>query len=533
MSHLPVLIVGAGPSGLMMACALARHNISFRIIDKKSEPTKGSNATWIQTRTLEILEIMGMVDGFLKRGHICEGINFYAQGEHLFTFPLKQVDSNYPFILMLPQRETEHLLQNKLEKSHIEVERATELIDIQKIRDGVHSTVRRSNGELEEIKSDWVIACDGANSVVRQKCHLAFSGEDLSEQFMVADAKMSSYLPTNEIHIFFDKGTVFPEKGTLFSAFPWGENNYRLSANLYLSHPRITFTAQEVKEVVADRTYGNYIVESVNWITPFWIHGRMVNELCSDRIFLVGDAAHIHSPVGGQGMNTGLQDAFNLAWKLALVIQGKAQPLLLDTYSIERSPVIKNIVEKTEFFTKKMLFDQTFLGQLKKWGHLIAEEPPLLKKASNELTQVSLSYEKSPIIDYQMELNKEAPLPGERAPNVIMGDKMALYHYFSVTAHTILIFIPSEAEGHDLKAIHPFKKQIEERFPGLLNVITICKENIVGIEGGIVDKSGKIYEHYHVAGWAVYIIRPDNYIAYYSEKITPLQIEHFFNHYLI
>lgn len=153
MSHLPVLIVGAGPTGLMMACELARYGIDFRIIDKKIEPTQGSNATWIQARTLEIFDAIGIGESFLKIGHKCEAINFYAHGKALANIPLTQINSTYPFILMLPQSETERLLNEKLEKSKMRVERSVELINIKQTEKGVISTIRLANGEQHTITS--------------------------------------------------------------------------------------------------------------------------------------------------------------------------------------------------------------------------------------------------------------------------------------------------------------------------------------------------------------------------------------------
>jgi 2-polyprenyl-6-methoxyphenol hydroxylase-like FAD-dependent oxidoreductase len=221
--------------------------------------------------------------------------------------------------------------------------------------------------------------------------------------------------------MYFDKGTIFPDKGTLFSAFPWGSNQYRLSANLYLGHSRQTFTEIEVKEVVAERTYGNYVVDAVSWISPFWIHTKVVDHMRQGSIFLAGDAAAIQSPVGGQGMNTGLQDAHNLAWKLALVINTKSNPSLLDTYQSERYPIVSEIVNQTEFFTQMMLFDKSFYSKLHKFSQKIVDDSALSKKIGTQLTQLSIQYKDSPVIDYQEEVSANAPRPGERAPNVIMN----------------------------------------------------------------------------------------------------------------
>jgi len=532
MSHLPVLIVGAGPTGLMMACELERHGIPFRIIDKKKEPTQSSNATWIQTRTLEIFDAIGIVDRFLKIGHQCEAINFYAKGKALAKIPLSQIDSTYPFILMLPQSETERLLNEKLKESKIRVERSLELVDIKQINNGVISIIKLPNGGTENITSDWIIACDGANSTVREKCQISFPGEDLPEQFMVADAKMSSFLPTNEIHAFFDKGTIFPEKGTLFSAFPWGSKEYRLSANLYLESPRQIFTEQEVREIVAERTYGNYIVDTVSWISPFWIHSKIVDQMQQGSIFLAGDAAHIHSPAGGQGMNTGIQDAFNLAWKLALVIKQKAKISLLNSYQEERFPIVKNIVNKTDFYTNMVLFDKSFSNKLKKFSHELSEHPHLSNKMGEQLTQIDIHYKKSPVINYEEKPNAKSPQQGERAPDVMINDSKKLYEYMSNSLHNILLFTGNNQEEHDLDKIKKLQHLIENKFSDFVKTFVITNEKVEKINNIIIDSTNAIHQRYKVNHFCTYIIRPDNYIAYYSHGIDLVVIEKFLQCYL-
>lgn len=524
MSQLPVLIIGAGPTGLMMACELERHDIPFRIIDKKPEPTQGSNATWIQTRTLEIFDAIGMIDPFLKKGHQCEAINFYLKGKQIVQIPLNQIDSTYPFILMLPQSETERLLNEKLAESKIPVERSRELINIQQTNNGIISTLRFPSGETEDIISDWVIACDGANSTVREQCQIPFPGEDIPEQFMVADAKMSSYLPTEEIHVFFDKGTIFPEKGTLFSAFPWGSKDYRLSANLYSPVPRQTFHPHEIKEVVADRTYGNFIVESVSWISPFWIHGKIVDQMRHGSIFFAGDAAHIHSPAGGQGMNTGIQDAFNLAWKLALVIKRKALPSLLDSYQLERYPIVKEIVNQTAYLTNMMLFDKSFFRKLKKYSQDLSENSNLSKKISEELTQIKIQYKNSPAINYEEKLDIKSPHPGERIPDVLMEYSKHLYGYLQNTMHNVLIFTGDQPSKNDLASIDELQNLIKQKFSELVKVFVITNKNLPNVDNIISDKDGAIHQKFNVNEAAIYIIRPDNYIAYYSRKLDPIEI---------
>ncbi len=471
-NHLAVLIVGAGPTGLMMACELARHGIKFRIIDKKPERTLTSNATWIQTRTIELLDQIGLAPLFLKAGHPCTAINVYVDGKPLVSIPFNGIESTYPFILMLPQSETEKLLIERLEELKHQVEWSSELVDLKQEDNKVVTTVKSPDGKSEMIISDWLIASDGANSKIREKCQIFFPGEDLTEQFVVADAQIDSFTSKDEIHLFFDQGT-------LFAASPLGENKYRIAANLHLDYPRQTFYKKEVIDLVQERGHGAYYVTDVAWISPFWIHGKIAEQMRRHSIFLMGDAAHIHSPAGGQGMNTGIQDAYNLAWKLALVIKGKGNPLLLDSYQAERYPVISEVVNQTENFTKMALFDESFLADLQKFSQQVLQgETEPIKKICSLLSQVNIRYQQSPIISYEASNQDFSPKPGERAPNVIIDQSTRLYDYLRNTQHNILLFTGPAKKQQELNGIKQLKEWLDQLHPDLIKTYVISKEKI-------------------------------------------------------
>lgn len=523
---IPVLIVGAGPTGLMMACELARNNIDFRIIDKKKESIQGSNATWIQPSTLEILDHINLADKFIKKGHICNAIHLHSSKKDLVTIPLDYIESIYPYILMLPQTQTEKLLTERLNKSDHKIERSLELIEVKQENNKVYSTIKKTQNKTEIICSNWLIACDGANSTVRNSCGDVFPGEDLSEQFMVADAHMGSFSFNNEVHVFFDKGTVC-------GVFPMGHNNYRINANLHQNAPRKLFIDKEVKEIIYERTYGDYTIDSVSWISPFWIRSRLVDQMRHGAIFLAGDAAHVHSPAGGQGMNAGLQDAYNLAWKLALVIRGKAKDRLLDSYQAERHPVINKIVSQTNHLTKMALFDKSFLTKLQKFSDKILSDPEkYAKEIMMELTQLSLSYQDSPIIDYHDNINHQSPKQGEHAPNVVMDQTTHLYAYLRNTQHNVLLFCGHEQNDASLQEIKTLQKELNMTLAGLVKTHIISTQKINDGGDVIFDAKSKIHDRYRINTPAVYIIRPDNYIAYYSRSFDSHSLKQFLCQYL-
>lgn len=501
------MIVGAGPSGLMMACALAGYGIPFRIIDKKSTATQESNATWIQTRTLELLDQLGILNRFIKVGHACNTINLYAEGKQLSKLSLEYINSIYPFILMLPQSKTEKILETYLNELNQIIERSTELIDIKLTDKEVTCTLKHEDGQIETATCDWLVACDGANSIVREKSGIHFIGEDVPEQCMVADATIDfSYIPKDEIHFFFDKGTVL-------AAFPLGENRYRLAGNLHTETPRTLFTKHEVIEMVQERAHGKYYVKDVHWVSPFWIHGKVSKKMKKGPVFLVGDAAHIHSPAGGQGMNTAMQDAYNLAWKLAFVIKGEKSASLLDTYEIERNPIIKNVVKQNEYFTKLALFENNFLSKLKKFSQKLSKDKTgkLQQKIGNQITQLDIQYKKSPIINYKGKLT--LPQPGQRAPDVIINNT-TFYHYLNNNKYNIIFFSSPKPNKQTLLKINSVKKLLEEEFPNLVKCYCIIEKELTPSADVIIDSENKLHNVYQIKKPTIYIIRPDTYIAY-------------------
>ncbi len=532
-NHLPVLIIGAGPTGLMMACELARHGIKFRIIDKKPEQTSCSNATWIQTRTIEILDHLGIVNRFLNIGHACNAINLYASGKHLLKIPLDQIDSTYPFVLMLPQSETEKLLNEYLKELKSHVERSLEFIEAAQEENKVISTIKHLDGKIETITSDWLIGCGGMGSAVRSTGKFLFPGHDLPEQFLVADAKMSSSLSKNEIHVFFDKGAEFPDKRTILAITPLKSNKYRITANVYQEGARKTLYSHEATDIIRERSHGKYTVNDVSWISPFWIHSNIIDHMRDRLTFLAGDAAHNHSPVGGQGMNTGLQDAYNLAWKLALVIKGKAKSSLLDSYQSERYPVICKVVKQTEQLTNMSLFDKTFSIKLHHFCDKISHDKKTEQKIVDQIEQLDIRYKNSPVIDYHECISTKSPRQGERAPDVLIDQATRLYDHLRNTQHNILLFTGLSASNEAIEKIKETQQWLSKTYSDLIKIHIILTQKLKDFKNNIIDENAAVHKRYGVKNNAIFIIRPDNYIGYCSKSFEINLIKTFFQKYLI
>lgn len=518
-SQLPVLIVGAGPTGLAMACALTHLQIPFRIVDKNPEPVSGSNATWLQPRTLQFFNMLGIVDRFVKKGHHCQALTLRVKGKPLGRIPFDQTGSVYPYVLVLPQRETEKFLIAHLEERGGRVERPLSLTALSGTDSHVVVTLRSAGGAEECTSFSWVVACDGAMSTVRDICQIGFEGGELPGQFVVADTVMDSFLSPGEIHVFFDRETIC-------AIFPMGSQRYRISANLHQSHPRKIFTEKEVREIVAERTDGNFNVESVSWISPFWAHSRQIDRMRIGRIFFAGDAAHIHSPAGGQGLNSGIQDVSNLAFKLALVMRGEASDTLLESYHAERYPVLQKTIAYAEYFTRVV---QTRTSIRKKWEELIAPAPKTLPALiGKRIAALDTHYSDSPVIVIPGRPEEpSAPQPGDCAPEAILENGKSLYAELREFRHLVLLF-----EGKETNTVATTLQQdLQKKFSHRVRVMRVREKPEETGSSVIPDPDGRLHALYQVTGTGTYVIRPDGHIAACVSGLQEKVVEQTFEKY--
>ncbi len=525
-SNIPVLIVGAGPTGLMMAYELARFGIAFRIIDKKPEQTQHSNAVALQPRTLEIFKQVGLVDEFLRIGQPCKSLVFYDKGKEFARANLSSLDSVYPYILALPQAGTEKILNAKLDELQHHVERSRELVDVKIHFSDIQTTIRHDDGVEETIVCQWLLGCDGAHSKVREKCGFQFPGDDLSEQFVVADGVLDSFLRHDQIHI-------FSANGYMLGVFPIGENRFRLGGNLQLGYERKIYTEHEIRELVAERSFGQLDARSVSWISPFWIHSKMSETMRRGNVFLLGDAAHIHSPVGGQGMNTGLQDAHNLGWKLALTIQGRADEKLLDSFQNERKPVIKEVVESTDRFTRFLLISNPVVLFFRKYLiKFMLSLPSINRYITRRMSQISIRYRNSCALDESGSDASRSPAVGERAPDVILPHNNHFYQYLNDTYHHILCFTGER----DIFKMADCCKQITYELLGpykdLVKLHLVTPHLIDEPVEQIFDENNIMHQVYQIKKPTIMMIRPDGYISFKTTELKPQALRDFLAGYL-
>ncbi len=340
-----VLIAGAGPTGLVLALWLARSGVRARIIDKAAEPGTTSRALAVQVRTLELYRQLGIADDIVASGLKVGGVNLSIGGRDVARIPLTGIGEGltpFPFALIFPQDQHERFLSQRLSDAGITVERGIELVGFEEDATRVRAKLARSDGGVETCEAAWLAGCDGAHSAVRHALGFGFPGGTYTHMFYVADVQASGPMIDQELHVALDVADFL-------AVFPLaGEGRARLIGTVKNAgddeHPRVTW--DDVGKGFLERLRVD--VERVNWFSTYRVHHRVTSHFCKGRAFLLGDAAHIHSPVGGQGMNTGIGDAVNLAWKLASVVRGDADARILDTYEPERIAFARRLVETTD-----------------------------------------------------------------------------------------------------------------------------------------------------------------------------------------
>jgi 2-polyprenyl-6-methoxyphenol hydroxylase-like FAD-dependent oxidoreductase len=342
-----VLIVGAGPTGLALAVQLIRYGVDFVIVDKREGTTPFSKAIGVQARTLEIYQQIDLADDLVNLGLPAKGVRLLEGGEQKAEVPLSslgQGKSPYPFLLIVEQGKHERLLYEFIKSHRHDVRWQTTFEDFSPSDAGVAGTIVNVNGEKQPIEAKYLVACDGPKSGIRHHLGLTFEGSTLERLFYVADVQIKWEFPHDML-----TACLAKDQSTAFFPMP-GEDRYRI-VGVFPEHTdkkEGEIPYDEIEQQIREDSQVELDIYKVNWFSTYKVHSRRVNKFSEGRCFLAGDAAHIHSPAGAQGMNTGIQDGYNLAWKLALVLRGDADPSLLDTYNEERVEIAKRLLETTD-----------------------------------------------------------------------------------------------------------------------------------------------------------------------------------------
>ncbi|GAB2871339.1 FAD-dependent monooxygenase [Streptomyces mayteni] len=345
-----VAIVGAGPTGLVAACELLRHGIRVRLIDARPQPSAHSKALLLWPRSMDVLDRLGVAPEAAGKAIPLRRFHYYSSGRQV-----ARIDFDATTLPQcLPQRSTEEVLTALLHSLGGTVERGHRLVELDQRPDGVRLVTHDQDGTAHALTAHWVIGADGAHSTVRDLLGIEFVGATYPNTFMLVDAFATARRRGAGGELLArDIAHYYQSPGGVLVVVPLPDGRSRFFVNAPAGHP--TASLELLQGLAEERGPGGVDLADPEWISTFEVHHRLVTRMRGGRCFLAGDAAHIHSPAGGQGLNTGLQDAHNLAWKLAAVITGRAGPALLDTYHRERHAVARQVVRDTDIQTRAWL----------------------------------------------------------------------------------------------------------------------------------------------------------------------------------
>jgi 2-polyprenyl-6-methoxyphenol hydroxylase-like FAD-dependent oxidoreductase len=430
-----VLIVGAGPTGLVLACELLARGIRARIIDKGDGVALETRALGIHARTLEVFDMMGLADRFVARGQVVRRLHMYTDGKTLVRLELGRNGSTFGFMLDVPQDVTETLLRQRITELGGRVEQGTELSGLAVDPGGVTATVCEPGGVARAVRADYLVGADGAHSRVRSELGLGFRGHPYTQDWLLADVRLAWDRPEDEMHAFFRRD------GRPLIAMPMREHLWRVILPYAGDRDRQAPTLEEIQRLVGERAPEPVPVSDPTWLATFRCQRRSTHIYRRGRVMLAGDAVHIHSPAGGQGMNTGIMDAHNLAWKLALVAGGGAPDALLDSYGAERGPVARDVLALTHALVT--------LGTVTRPGPRAARDvlvplagrlAPVQRRAVRRLSHVSVAYPSSPLTHRGR--IRTGIRPGQRMPDLEVTDgerRFRLYSGMQHRAHILLL----------------------------------------------------------------------------------------------
>ena len=519
-----VLICGAGPTGLMLAGQLAAQGVRCRIIDKAPERSPHSRALVVQPRTLELLDGMGLAEELIAAGQPTPEVVAYVNQQKIANLNIRDTgiaDTPFPFLLFVSQVETERVLERYLHEHKVQVERPVELLSFTKDPAGVTALLQHGTGQQESVRADYLVGCDGAHSVVRKGLGLHFEGEAYAQDFVLADVDIRWAVGHDQLTVSLsDDGTfvVFPMKG---------ENAYRIIA-ARAQGPEATGdpTLAEMQALADARSPVPMKLSAPRWLARFRLHHRAVDRSRVGRCLVAGDAAHIHSPAGGQGMNTGIQDAANLAWKLALVLRGAATESLLQTYHDERWPVGQALLQTTDrMFSMSTIHNRLLIGMrnllVRPLAGSVLAIRPLRARIFRFIGQLGIAYPHSPIVAEDLHgassTFRHAAGKGQRAPFVPRGGE-SLRARLRGAKHHLLVFTGA-ARSLDLQAL---QRQLEAALgPGLGEVVMIWRGDGIGPVRSLHDDSGVLHKSFGITDSGMYLLRPDGYIAFRTAQLDP------------
>ncbi|AMV37332.1 FAD-dependent monooxygenase [Planctomyces sp. SH-PL62] len=562
-----VLVVGAGPSGLSLACELRRRGVPCLLIDEGDGPSpeRESRALAIHAGTMEVFHRLGVADRMRAEGRAVHGISVYRGTKRIvdLRLTLSPDETRFPYILILPQARTERILLERLEELGGEVEWRTRLSSFKADLDGATAVLKDGANRETHVRAKWLIGCDGARSAVRHGLGLSFEGGEYPERFLLADVAVDWGMSADEVAV------VLTNEGPMVAVPLPQDGRWRLidgTGKADVDAPEAIVA--RLRELAGPISGLGGKVGGASWTSPFVIHRRVVDRYRAGRCFVVGDAAHLHSPAGGQGMNTGVQDAANLAWKLAMTIRGQGPESLLESYDAERRPVGEGVLKGTDWVMRLIAARNPLTRALRdatvaSLGRLEA----VRRRLSRELSELAVSYRRSPIVaeDRPGRLVAtveegatgynasraflQGPQAGDRLPDVLLAQsdpvtglplRLSDLVFRNTDAesqpgagtddagrHVLLVFQGTKPESGAFRVDFLVEEFIPPHLANRLRAILIEPKSPIEASPAwrgerLADPANALHRRFGAEGACLYLVRPDAYIGFRARPLDPM-----------
>ncbi len=540
-----VIVVGAGPTGLLAAALLTRNGVSVRIFDKQPQGANESRALGVQARTVELFLNLGMADELLNRGTIvttaCIFLDGNAKAELHFDH-VKRADTPYPFVLVVPQRETEMILRDELRRLGVEVERPVEVTSIAQSPDGVTVLAKGTDGAEFAVRAAYLVGADGAHSLVRKALGLSFAGAPYPQDFLLADCRADG-LPESDGFGMYLHGTSFAVHLPLPGEAGLGRViTSRIGPNEPMGdaagapHGGRDVPLSEVEQAFRAATNTAVRLKDPIWTSLYRVHHRGVDRYGEGRAFVAGDAAHIHSPAGGQGMNTGLQDVANLAWKLVLALRRDAAPHpLLATYHAERWPVGQRVLKETDRVFSAMTSSAGWFAALRnavvpRVAGMLSVAGFAWERAFSFVSQLGIRYEANAFVLDEASRRKshfwrQGPASGHRAPNALFARNQDVFGLLCGYRFHVLALSRRPLTGTEVGSLCDELAALPSP-PGIGLATHLIAFSASGQDGRMARAElAGVFTAYGLdqeTPQALYLIRPDGYIAWRADRTAAL-----------